>query len=124
MSQNKPRILVFQHIALEHPGIFRDFLAEEGVGWDAVELDARGEFRPSDFTATAIRQLRKTLDDLNLHVCAVSFRTRRGYNVMEDLQQRIDATKAAGRLQVPRFSRKVFAWPVPPPPLKSEAASA
>jgi GMP synthase-like glutamine amidotransferase len=34
------RILVFQHIAVEHPGIFRDFLAQDGVAWDAVELDA------------------------------------------------------------------------------------
>ena len=30
------RILVFQHIAIEHPGIFRDFLAADGVAWDAV----------------------------------------------------------------------------------------
>jgi GMP synthase-like glutamine amidotransferase len=33
------RILVFQHIACEHPGILRRFLAEDGIGWDAVELD-------------------------------------------------------------------------------------
>ena len=33
------RILVFQHVAVEHPAIFRDFLAEDGVAWDAVELD-------------------------------------------------------------------------------------
>lgn len=40
------RILVFQHIALEHPGILRDFLAADDVAWDAVELDA-GEPIPS-----------------------------------------------------------------------------
>lgn len=40
------RILVFQHIAVEHPGIFRDFLAADGIAWDAVELDA-GEPIPS-----------------------------------------------------------------------------
>lgn len=39
MLKTKPRILVFQHIAAEHPGIFRDFLAEDGIAWDAVELD-------------------------------------------------------------------------------------
>ena len=33
------RILVFQHIAVEHPGSFRDFLAVQGVPWDVVELD-------------------------------------------------------------------------------------
>ncbi len=32
------RILVFQHHILEHPGIFRDFLTEDGVQWDAVQL--------------------------------------------------------------------------------------
>jgi len=41
----KPRLLVFQHIALEHPGIFRDFLAADGIEWDAVELD-EGEAIP------------------------------------------------------------------------------
>ncbi len=40
-----PRLLVFQHIAIEHPGIFRDFLAEDGIDWVAVELD-EGEAIP------------------------------------------------------------------------------
>lgn len=39
-------ILVFQHIACEHPGIFRDFMSEDGVTWDAVELD-EGESIPA-----------------------------------------------------------------------------
>ena len=33
------RILVFQHVAVEHPGIFRDFWAEAGHQWDVVEID-------------------------------------------------------------------------------------
>lgn len=33
------RVLVFQHIAVEHPGVFRDFLAADGHEWQAVELD-------------------------------------------------------------------------------------
>ena len=33
-------ILVFQHIACEHPGIFRQFFSEAGIDWQAVELDA------------------------------------------------------------------------------------
>ncbi len=40
------RLLVLQHITVEHPGIFRDFLKEDGVDWDAVELDG-GEPIPS-----------------------------------------------------------------------------
>ena len=34
------RLLVFQHIDCEHPGMLRTFLAEDEVSWDAVELDA------------------------------------------------------------------------------------
>ena len=33
------RLLVFQHIDCEHPGMLRTFLAQDGVKWDAVELD-------------------------------------------------------------------------------------
>ncbi|HQT46076.1 MAG: GMP synthase [Acidocella sp. 20-63-7] len=40
------RILVFQHLAVEHPGVFRDFWAEAGYLWDAVELDS-GEVIPA-----------------------------------------------------------------------------
>ena len=36
------RLLVFQHIDCEHPGIFRQFLKEDAVSWDAVALD-RGD---------------------------------------------------------------------------------
>ncbi len=43
--QRPPHILVFQHIDVEHPGIFRDFMAETGVTWQAVELD-EGEAIP------------------------------------------------------------------------------
>ena len=42
------RFLVFQHIAIEHPGIFRDFFTADGIGWDAVELDAGAEIPPLD----------------------------------------------------------------------------
>ena len=38
-------ILVLQHERVEHPGIFREFLAEDGHTWDAVELD-EGEALP------------------------------------------------------------------------------
>ena len=40
------RVLVFQHIPVEHPGIFRDFLSAAGGSLDAVELDA-GERIPA-----------------------------------------------------------------------------
>lgn len=40
------RILVFQHIAVEHPGLFASFLDADGHSWDVVELDA-GEDVPA-----------------------------------------------------------------------------
>src|SRR5690349_7332674 len=39
------RLLVFQHIECEHPGVFRQFLAEDNVNWHGIELD-RGEAIP------------------------------------------------------------------------------
>ena len=45
MPATDPKVLVFQHIPVEHPGVFRDFLHRDGVEWRAVELDA-GESIP------------------------------------------------------------------------------
>jgi len=42
------RFLVFQHIAIEHPGIFRDLMAEKGIAWDAIELDEGEPIPPLD----------------------------------------------------------------------------
>lgn len=40
------RILVLQHADVEHPGVFRDFLNEDGHEWVSVELD-EGEPLPA-----------------------------------------------------------------------------
>ena len=40
------KLLVLQHIAIEHPGVWRDFMRAGGVAWDTVELDA-GESIPA-----------------------------------------------------------------------------
>ena len=39
MPLTAPRVLVFQHLAVEHPGVFRDFLAADGFDYVPVELD-------------------------------------------------------------------------------------
>lgn len=46
------KLLVFQHIECEHPGKLRDFLAGDGIEWQAVKLD-EGEAIPplADFDA-------------------------------------------------------------------------
>jgi GMP synthase-like glutamine amidotransferase len=40
------RILVFQHVDVEHPGVFREFWKAEGHQWDTVELDQGDHIPP------------------------------------------------------------------------------
>lgn len=64
----------------------------------AVELDARGDASLQGLSQTGRRQLRKLFDDYELRVAAVGFRTRRGYDTTEELDRRVEATKAAMKL--------------------------
>ncbi len=48
-----PRVLVFQHLDVEHPGIFRDFLEVDGIEWDMIELD-QGDSIPDLKTYSAL----------------------------------------------------------------------
>ncbi|MGH7139836.1 MAG: sugar phosphate isomerase/epimerase family protein, partial [Pirellulales bacterium] len=67
-------------------------------GASAVELDARGDANPQQLSQSGRRQLRKLFDDYELRVAAVGFRTRRGYDVSDELDRRVEATKAAMKL--------------------------
>ncbi len=73
-------------------------LAAREMGAEAVEIDGRHELRPEEMSQTGVRQVRKMLDDLNLRVSCLAYRTRRGYGVADDLEARIEATKRALRL--------------------------
>jgi sugar phosphate isomerase/epimerase len=73
-------------------------LTARQMGADAVEIDARHELAPGAISHTGVRQVRKMLDDLNLRVSCVSFRTRRGYQVADDLDRRLEATRGAMRM--------------------------
>jgi GMP synthase-like glutamine amidotransferase len=42
MARSRPRVLVFQHMELAHPGIFRDCLRADGIEWHVVALEAGG----------------------------------------------------------------------------------
>ena len=72
--------------------------AASRLGADAVEIDARTELRPADLDGTGLRQIKKLLDDLNLRVASVRFQTRRGYEVSEELDRRIEGTKRAMKM--------------------------
>ena len=43
---NPVKFLVLQHIAVEHPGSWRDVMGTHGIAWDSVELD-EGEAIPA-----------------------------------------------------------------------------
>lgn len=76
------------------------------MGAEGVEIDARNDLPPGELTDSAVRQIRKMLDDLNLRVSAIAFPTRRGYNVREQLDERVEATKKAMELAY-RFGSNV-----------------
>jgi len=65
------------------------------LGAEAVEIDARHEFKPGEMSQTAIRQINKLLYEQGLRISALSFNTRRGYNVIADLDRRVAATRQA-----------------------------
>jgi sugar phosphate isomerase/epimerase len=65
------------------------------LGASGVEIDARGELRPQELGQTGLREVRRLLEEHNLRVAAVGFRTRRGYDTAEELDKRVAATKAA-----------------------------
>ena len=79
------------HLASLRLPLLKGLAVAARLGAQAVEIDARGELRPAELTQTALRQMRKTLNDFQLRVCAVSYRTRRGYGVLDDLDARFIA---------------------------------
>jgi len=68
------------------------------LGASSIEIDARQEIHPAQISETGLRQLRKLLEDLNLRVSSLRFQTRRGYDQVEDLDRRVDATKETMKL--------------------------
>ncbi|MGL4511767.1 MAG: sugar phosphate isomerase/epimerase family protein [Lacipirellulaceae bacterium] len=91
------------------------------LGASGVEIDARNELRVADFSQTALRQLRKLLDDLGLRVASVAFPTRRTLADTEDLERRVLAIREAMTFAY-KIGARVLAHPMPDlPPLDSEA---
>ncbi len=65
------------------------------LGVQGVELDARQQVPPREMGPTAVRDLRRRLEENRLGVPALAFPTRRGYNVEEGLDRRVEATRQA-----------------------------
>lgn len=85
-----------QTLSLRQP-IRRAISTAARLGADGIEIDARTELRPADVSHTGVREFHKLLSDLNLRVSAVAFPTRRGYDVSDDLERRVLATREAMR---------------------------
>jgi sugar phosphate isomerase/epimerase len=62
------------------------------LGVDTIVLDATGEVSPGRLSQTGLRELSKLLEDCQLKVAALSFRTRYGYDTPIELESRIAAT--------------------------------
>lgn len=73
----------------------KSLAAAARMGAQGIEIDARGELRPQTLSQTGMRELKRLLEDQNLCVSAVGFRTRRGYDVADEIDRRVAATKAA-----------------------------
>jgi sugar phosphate isomerase/epimerase len=93
-----PAVKIAVQLASLRLPLRKALIAAAQMGASAVEIDARGEVRPHELSGTALRELRRLLDDHNLRVSAVGFQTRRGYDVPDELDRRVTATKAAMKM--------------------------
>jgi sugar phosphate isomerase/epimerase len=82
--------------------------AARGLGFRAIELDARHGLSPEEVSQTGMRQVRKWLADEGLVVSAVAFPTRGGYGDADRLEARITATKGALKLAYDLGARLVL----------------
>jgi sugar phosphate isomerase/epimerase len=99
VPNNKDRRVPAIRIAIQLSSLrqpFRQALATAArLGAHGVEIDARGELRPQELGRTGVREVRRLLEEHDLRVAAVGFRTHRGYDVPDELDKRVTATKAA-----------------------------
>jgi sugar phosphate isomerase/epimerase len=92
--------------ALRQP-LRRALATAADLGADGVEIDLRRELPLADLSQSAIRQLRKLLDDHNLRLCAVSYPTRRGYDDPNELDRRLAGTHQAMKVAAELGARVV-----------------
>ena len=93
-----PEVKIAVQLASLRLPLRKALVAAARIGASGVEIDARGELRPQDASGTALREIRRLLEDNGLHVSAVGFHTRRGYDSSDDIEARVAATKAAMKL--------------------------
>ena len=98
------------------------------TGVAGVQLDLRDELRPVDMTGTAVRQVRKLLEETNLRVAGSVFPTRRGLLFPAELERRLAAVCAAleatSKLGGRTLSTNLGEIPAADSPARSEARDA
>ncbi len=87
------------------------------AGAQGVEFDAVGEVSPDALSDTGRRELRTRLRSLELEVAALNAPVRRGLDVAEDLQPRIERIRKTMQLAYDLGARKVV---VPCPKIPEE----
>ena len=78
-----------------HLPLRETLVAAAEIGADGVQFDGRNELRPSDLSQTGRRQFLKLAAELNLALPSFRFSSRRAFHDVNDLERRIEATKAA-----------------------------
>jgi len=89
------------------------------LGAEGVQIDLRQELPAAELSDTALRQVRKMLDDLNLRVGSAAFPTRRGYANPHDLERRLEATIEAMRA-ASKLATRVMVISLGPLPLADD----
>lgn len=87
---------------------------------DGVEIDLRSELPLNECSPSAIRQIRKLLDDYRLGLSAVTFPTRRGFDEDADLDRRIAATCQAMQVGYQLGARVLISRVGTVPPLEQQ----
>lgn len=93
-----PELRVAVHLASLRQPLKRGLETAARLGADGVEFDASPDGLPVDSSQTAIRHIRKLLDDLHLRVAALRLVTRRGFGTLEDLDRRVAYAQQAMKL--------------------------
>ena len=92
-----PALKIAVQLASLRMPVRKALIAAAQMGVQGVEIDARGGLKPQEISQTGFRDLRRLLDDHGLRVSAVGFQTRRGYDVSDDIERRVGATKGVMR---------------------------
>ncbi|MBY0456159.1 MAG: sugar phosphate isomerase/epimerase [Gemmataceae bacterium] len=92
------------------------------MGAKGIQIDAAGDLAPHALTETGRREFRNLLRSFDLELAALNLPLRRGLDVADDLQPRLDRMRKAMQLAFDLGARRVVV-PSPKLPSASEAST-